>query len=307
MAGQFPRAAVLSNGADADLRWRRNDTAENGGVRDIGRIATGAKANETHRDRRARGVKNIPAPIEEDFDISMEIGRPEQRIGAVIDTRGKAGRNTQGAAEGDHQVREITADTDAVGQRIERRGGRVAGVALEGDIAAHPVLDGFDPTIALGQQAELAHGEHAEAVGLAIAARIDVVQNRKGQLGDLRFSDLIWIADMVLDIDRGLIGYMQWAGGAGQAQIAGAAGRIVGSRGQYLLADVQLFADNGLRMGCRGMDIEDKISAGISQFVVKVDCELDANHVFPKWCRHGARIEFGALGRAVKQRFATGK
>ena len=53
----------------------------------------------------------------------MEVGWPQQRVGAVIDTGGKAGRNVQGAADGNHQVREVTADANPVNQRIERGSG----------------------------------------------------------------------------------------------------------------------------------------------------------------------------------------
>ena len=90
----------------------------------VGRIAAGAEADEAHRNGCSRGVEKIPSAAEENLDIGVEIGRAECRVGAVVDAGRKARRNAQGAADGDHQVGKVAANADAVGQRIERRGGR---------------------------------------------------------------------------------------------------------------------------------------------------------------------------------------
>jgi len=50
---------------------------------------------------------------------------------------------------------------------------------------------------------------------------------------------------------------------------------------RYLLADDQLLADDGLAGRLCRMDVENEIGALKSQFIVKIDNELDADHLFP--------------------------
>jgi hypothetical protein len=53
-------------------------------------------------------------------------------------------------------------------------------------------------------------------------------------------------------------------------------------RRQHWLADQQLFADQALTGRLGGVDIENEIGAGVEEFVVEINRELDANHEFPK-------------------------
>jgi hypothetical protein len=54
------------------------------------------------------------------------------------------------------------------------------------------------------------------------------------------------------------------------------------------------------------MDVENEIGALKTQFIVKIDSELDADHLFPESDDHPVSGDPEALGRAMKQRFATG-
>ena len=86
---------------------------------------------------------------------------------------------------------------------------------------------------------------------------------------------------MLIDVYRGQIADVQRAGSGGQAEVTGEGGRVGLDVAGDRLADLQLLADDGLGFRLGGVDIEDKIGAGIAQFILKIDCELDANHEFP--------------------------
>jgi hypothetical protein len=55
------------------------------------------------------------------------------------------------------------------------------------------------------------------------------------------------------------------------------------------------------------MDVENEIGARKIQFVMQIDSELDADHVFPRLTAPETPDKPEALGRAMKRRFATGK
>ena len=100
---------------------------------------------------------------------------------------------------------------------------------------------------------------------------------------------------------------LKWARCASQAQVARAGGRIGLDGVRHLLADHELFADDGLAGSFGCMNIEYEICALKPQFIVKINCELDADHLFPQ--SYGVQRSGcpEALGPTIKQRFATGK
>lgn len=281
MAGNFPGHAWLGEGLDGDERWWRGDGTEDGGVGNIGGIATGTQADKAHGDGRAGRVEEIPAAREVDLDVGMEVGGAQRWVRPIVDAAGKARGDAQGAADGDHQVGKITADADAVDQRVDGRGGRAAGVAAKGDLLIHPVTDGFNAPVAFGQLAELLDGQPAEAVGLAVAAGVDVAEYRKRQGGDRGFSDQVGVADVMFDVYRRLVGNVQRAGLSAEAQVTGAGIGGELDAGRDGLADLQGFTDQRLAGGLRCLDIENEISAGKFDLIVQVDGELKANHGFP--------------------------
>jgi hypothetical protein len=135
----------------------------------------------------------------------------------------------------------------------------------------------------------------AEAVGLAIAARVNVGQGGKRQFADRRFADAVRVGHIVIDIKRCGVGDMERALVNAQAQIAGVGDRAGLDRRQHRLADLQLLANHQLAGGLGGVDVENKIGAGAKKFVMKVNRKLDANHVFPKLMRPARRVTPGRV------------
>ena len=86
----------------------------------------------------------------------------------------------------------------------------------------------------------------------------------------------------MLDVQCRLVADVQRARCACQAQIAGAGGGIGLDGVRHLLADHELFADDGLAGSFGCMNIEYEICALKPQFIVKINCELDADHLFPQ-------------------------
>ena len=99
-----------------------SDSAENGRKGHVGGIAPGTKVDIAHRDAGIGRVEDVPAIAEINLDVSMKVRRAERWVGAVVGAGGKARWNIEGAAEGNHQVREVATNTDLLDQRVDRRG-----------------------------------------------------------------------------------------------------------------------------------------------------------------------------------------
>ncbi len=63
--------------------------------------------------------------------------------------------NVNGAAQGNHQVREVAADANLLDEGVDRRGIRVRGIRREGDTTVHPVPDCLHTTMPLPETTEL--------------------------------------------------------------------------------------------------------------------------------------------------------
>ena len=272
---------------DRDHRRGRPHAAEDRREGHVGGVAPGAETHEAHRDRGARRVEHVPAPAEVALDVGVKVGRPEGRVGAVVDAGREARRDVDRTAQRDHQMREVAAHADLLEQRVERRGLRVAGVRRERGALEHPVANPLHAAVALPARAELAHRELVQAIRLAIAARVDVAQHRRRQLRDRHLGDRRRQLHVVIDLDRRLVQHLQRPGLRGQAQVAVAGGRVGLDAPGHRLAQRQHFVQHALACGQRRVDVEDEIAAGIEDLVVELQRELKTGHALPmRICSH---------------------
>ena len=91
-------AGLVFNGQGSNHCGVRPDAAKNGGKSHVGCIASGAEAHEAHGDAGAGWIEDIPAVTKVDLDVSLEVGRAERRVGAVVGAGCEARRNVDGAA-----------------------------------------------------------------------------------------------------------------------------------------------------------------------------------------------------------------
>ena len=142
----------------------------------------------------------------------------------------------------------------------------------------HPVADALHPAVTLELLAELAHGEPVQPVGLAIAARVDVVQHLPGQPRDGHLGYLRRLGEMVQQVDRRAVGHPQRAGVRPHAQVA-VVGEGVGlDQGRHRLAQYQRFVDDALSVGVGRVDVEDEIAGWFEDLVVEVERQLEPDH-----------------------------
>ena len=114
----------------------------------------------------------------------MEVGRAERGIGAVVDAGREARRDVHGAAQRDHEVREIAAHALPVTSVSTAAVLPSELFETNSTWPLHPVADGLHAAIALLEAAEFGECEAVQAVGLAIAAGVEVGQHVGRQLGD---------------------------------------------------------------------------------------------------------------------------
>ena len=95
--------------------------AEDAGHRGVGGVAAGADPHQAVQVRQLRGVEHHPAAADEALEAGVEVRRFE-----LVGVAGEvAGRNVQGPAQRDAEVREVAAHAGALGDRVEGRGHRV--------------------------------------------------------------------------------------------------------------------------------------------------------------------------------------
>ena len=240
------QAPVVGHGLDVHA-WRLGlHAAEDGGEGRVGRVAAGGQAHEAHRYGGARGVEQVPAVGQPGLHVGVEVRWAQRRVGAVVEAGGKTRRDIDGAAQRDHQVREVTAHALLVVQGVAGGGQAVRGVGAEGHLARDPVADGQHAAVTVPQRAELLHGKLVQLVGFAVAAGVQVGQHLRRQVGDRAPRPDAAACVVVGHVDRGLGTHAQRAGQGAQAQRAGV-GHGVGVRSRrHRLADFQPFAHHPL-------------------------------------------------------------
>ena len=89
------------------------------------------------------GVEGPPAILEVGLEPGAEVHRRGRRVTPMSPevAGGVAGRDVQGAAEGDRQVLEVAADADPLGEDVERGAGRARVRVAEGHLRVDPVAD----------------------------------------------------------------------------------------------------------------------------------------------------------------------
>jgi hypothetical protein len=276
--GQHEAACSVEHGVRVDHRRLRAHAAEDGGEGHVRRIAPGAQADQAHRDGGARRVEQIPAVTQVDLDVGVEVRWPEGRVGAEIGAGGKSCGDAERAAQRDHQVREVAADADLVDQRVHRRGVGVRGVRHEGDMGLHPVADRLYARMTLAQAAEGADGQPAQAVGLAVAARVEVADDLWRQPAHRHLGELRRVGEVVLQVQRGQVRQVQRAGLRAQPQVTVAGQGIGVDLRRHRLADRELLVADSLPRRVRGMHVEDEVGAIGVDLVVQFELEFDADH-----------------------------
>ena len=151
------------------------------------------------------GSKAVPAVAQKYFNVGMKIGRAEFRRGTVVDAGHEARGDVHRAAQGDHQMREIAAHAGLFDHGVGSRGVAVGAAGEERGAAAYPILDGGHARVAGRKVREFPGGQFAEAVGLAIAAGVDVAQHFGRQLGDRHFMQVFRLLGMVAEVNRGAV------------------------------------------------------------------------------------------------------
>ena len=168
----------------------------------------------------------------------------------------------------------------------------------------NPVTNRLHAAVTLGQAAKLLERKAQQAVGLAITAGVQVAEGVGWQMLYRHLAQRGRVDGVVRYVDGGVVGDVQRARLAVQAQGAIARGGIGVHRVRGVLIDLQaLVAD--LLAGCFGcMDVEDEVGTVTVNVVGEVDLQLKP---YPRvgFCgavpRHGKQT-IGAQ-RAVNRRW----
>jgi len=149
----------------------------------------------------------------------------------------------------------------------------------------HPVLNRPNAPIARPQAAEFRAGELVQAIGLAIAARVDVGQRLGRKLRDRHFLNAFGRCDVMGNVDSRVIVHRQAAGVGTQARVSVAMGRI-GEQGNVdRLAHQKILRNQRLALRLRGVDVEYEVAGVIGDFVRTLD-EAPAGSVAPQGWKH---------------------
>src|SRR4029453_15598335 len=168
------------------------------------------------RDREKRGrVEHEPCAANEHFDVGVEVGRPERRISTVVDAGDEARGIIEGAAAGDHRMREIPAYAHAVAQRVERGSRAVGRTDLEPAVLIDPITHRPHLAVTGRNLPEGVPSALRKEVGLAIPARIQVAQRLYRQQRRRFRNDLRRVDDPMRNVDTRLIPRNDAAGTAG--------------------------------------------------------------------------------------------
>ena len=131
-----------SPSAHDDHHLRARHAAEDAGDRGVGGVAAGADPHQAVQVGQLGGVEDDPAAADEALEAGVEVGRIE-----LVGIAGEvAGRDVQGPAQGDAEVREVAADAGPLGDGVEGRGHRVGRAAQVLDVGVDPVADGDAPS-----------------------------------------------------------------------------------------------------------------------------------------------------------------
>ena len=161
----------------------QRERPERGDERDVDRVAAAPDDHTADARRVVARVEGVPAAVE----VGLEPGREVHRLGGWrrLDVRDVAehvaGRDVQGAAEGDGQMRVVAADALAGPVGVGGRRPRVRRARHPGQVTVHEVDDGLDPAPARRQVPEALPGLVAELVGQAEAAGHDEAHDVVGQ------------------------------------------------------------------------------------------------------------------------------
>src|ERR1700744_4416697 len=135
----------------------------------IGGNATDGHEDATDAWHVVACVKGPPAVFEIDLEPCAEIhGAAGWHADISEIASGVACRDIHGAAEGDGQMLEITADADALGEDIERCLGWARRYIVKAYFLVDPVTDSLHASPARGRLAEEFVGNVAEAVDFTI-------------------------------------------------------------------------------------------------------------------------------------------
>ena len=174
------------------------DAAEDAGDRGVGGVAAGADPHQAVQVRELGGVEDRPAAADEALEAGVEVRRIE-----LVGVAGEiARRDVQRPAQRDAEVREVAAHAGALRHGVEGRGHRVGGAAQVLDVVVDPVADRDDLLVRVLDRAEQVPGQPAEPIGLAVAAREQVRDGRRAQLGDRRRLDGAGAVGLEVAVDR---------------------------------------------------------------------------------------------------------
>src|SRR5271154_4891551 len=121
-------------------------------------------------------------------------------------------RHTQRTAQGDAEMRKITAHPCSLGDSVIGRGERVRGAADIVDVVVNPIANLDDALISHRQLTECALREAVEAVRLAIPAWVEVGQHTERKLGRRNLKYGCGIFGRMAQIQRRLIDDFEPAG-----------------------------------------------------------------------------------------------
>ena len=111
------------------------------------------EAVERDYPRHCRAARRI---AEEHLDVCVEVRQPELDGSAVVDAGHEARGDVEGAAERDHEVREVAADTDLFDDGVQRGRHARRAAGHEHSARSHPIANRLHTPVALPQMAELA-------------------------------------------------------------------------------------------------------------------------------------------------------
>ena len=271
MLWHYQHTLRIGDGLDVYHRRSACHAAKNCGKGRVGSVASSAKADKTHRNGNPRGVEDVPAVAQVDLHIRVKVTRTQHRVGTEINAGGKAGRDVDGTAQRNHQMGKVAAHADFFYQGID--GGRVASgrIGLKAHPPVHPVTNRLHPAVPLPQVAKLLDRQAVQAVGLAIAAGIQVRQHGGWQVRHRHLAELLRLSNEVVEIYRRLIAHRQRPGIGPQPKQPGLCEGIGMQVGQQWLADGQRLAHNRMLRRLRGMDAENEITTRFGDVVIQFD------------------------------------
>ena len=157
--------------------------AETRRYRNISCVAARCHENSTEARVSVACVKVDPSASKKDLIPCAEISGTAKRLTDVPDVAGDIARwNIHAASKCNGEVLEIAADPNSLDEDIRGGLGRSGGVVVKGDLVMHPIADGYRPFPTAFDGSELAVGDSAELINLAIPARQEKLQDLRGKI-----------------------------------------------------------------------------------------------------------------------------